>query len=295
MWINQKQDIEKLSFEDLIRYHNHWRPDNQVESFPNLEAAKEACYVIREEHWQVFVELSKANPEMSTVNVRDMWYRQMNGIKEVEGVVKAVVSDVESVRIYKARKRKAAIEQEQQVVADRLEDGEISEEEALAEIRAMAKRKVEDRPIFNGRQSGLSSESLVKSWANPTVAKARATRHNCKVTVDDKTAIYRSVRQAFDDLGLPIEKHIRFRMQLKESGKLAYQFDGKTYVFEAVLAESRTYALKGKIETALAKHQLAAMQAEEEGPKPKRFEDMTLEEKRAAAHAHNKARWEKKQ
>lgn len=60
------------------------------------------------------------------------------------------------------------------------------------------------------------SQAQVASWKIPEVRTARCERS--AVDVDGET--YRSVRAAFESLGLPISKHIAFRMELKEKGKL---------------------------------------------------------------------------
>lgn len=75
------------------------------------------------------------------------------------------------------------------------------------------------------------SDAIAKSWTNPATAAKRAERSHVVV---DKVE-YRSVLQAFEELGLDVKKHIAFRGQLKkaEGGKLA--FAGK--VFKIVKAK----------------------------------------------------------
>ena len=58
--------------------------------------------------------------------------------------------------------------------------------------------------------------AIARSWTRADVAAARVARHG--VTVDG--VAYRSVREAFEKLGLPMGLHIRFRAQLKAAGKL---------------------------------------------------------------------------
>lgn len=70
------------------------------------------------------------------------------------------------------------------------------------------------------------AESIAESWKDPNVAAKRAQR--TAVRVDGVE--YRSVRAAFIALGLPLSKHIRFRMALKAAGKA--EFEGR--VFEVV-------------------------------------------------------------
>lgn len=75
------------------------------------------------------------------------------------------------------------------------------------------------------------SEAVKASWANPETAEKRAQR--TKVAVKDHGE-FKSVRAAFDDLGLPIKKHGKFRMELKEKGEHAIEHEGVNYVFSVV-------------------------------------------------------------
>lgn len=61
-------------------------------------------------------------------------------------------------------------------------------------------------------------EAIAQSWKDKKVATARATRHNVKV--EDKT--YKSVREAFMVLALPLGQHIKFRGALKAAGRAEF-------------------------------------------------------------------------
>ena len=82
-----------------------------------------------------------------------------------------------------------------------------------------ASRNVE-RAADNGSSEDRSA-AVAATWMNPDVAAARSVRDH--VLVND--AWHVSVRQAFIDLGLPLNEHIKFRAQLKRSRKAeAYGF-----------------------------------------------------------------------
>ncbi len=117
----------------------------------------------------------------------------------------------------------------------------ITEEMARADIENMKRMQVvngNDLKADNNRSGRTKSES----WDDPRVSEARLTRHRVFVTTHQgmeptpETAVesgeYRSTQAAFDALGLPGSKAVRFRMRLKENGKLAFQFGDKTYAFE---------------------------------------------------------------
>lgn len=72
------------------------------------------------------------------------------------------------------------------------------------------------------------SAAIASTWANADVAARRAARNGVRVR-DPKggEGNYRSVRDAFVQLGLPLGRHIKFRGQLKAAGKL--DFAGHTF------------------------------------------------------------------
>lgn len=64
------------------------------------------------------------------------------------------------------------------------------------------------------------SAAIAASWTDKRVAAARATRHAVRVT-DPRggQGSYKSVREAFMVLALPLGQHIKFRGALKQAGK----------------------------------------------------------------------------
>jgi len=89
--------------------------------------------------------------------------------------------------------------------------------------------------IYNAPKSSASrSEGIRESWNDAKVAEARATRHH--VAVEGKGA-FKSVRAAFMELGLPLNSHIKFRMELKAKGALEIVAGANIYKFSIVTAE----------------------------------------------------------
>lgn len=76
-----------------------------------------------------------------------------------------------------------------------------------------------------------NSEGIAKSWDNKEVAQKRLTRNAVMV---EGVGEFKSVRVAFAALGLPDSKHIRFRMKLKEAGRLNFEFGNKSYTFQII-------------------------------------------------------------
>lgn len=86
------------------------------------------------------------------------------------------------------------------------------------------------RPAPTGNME-LRSLSIKKSWDNPEIAAVRAVRDN--VEVNGK--VYRSTHAAFVDLGLPTQKCIKFRKELKAAKKATFTtHDGKKIDFKVV-------------------------------------------------------------
>lgn len=67
----------------------------------------------------------------------------------------------------------------------------------------------------SSRRHVLSEKQRV-SWLDPEVREARCERSAVSVDGED----FKSVRAAFLELGLPMGKHIKFRGELKEQGKM---------------------------------------------------------------------------
>jgi len=78
---------------------------------------------------------------------------------------------------------------------------------------ALAKRPM--TPPAQRAEHKTRSAAIGDTWKDPVVRELRSARH--KVEVDGE--VYGSVRKAFVELGLPLEKHIKFRGELREAGE----------------------------------------------------------------------------
>lgn len=77
------------------------------------------------------------------------------------------------------------------------------------------------------------AEAISASWKDPEVAAKRAERTHVKAG----NRVYRSVREAFQDLRLPLNKHIKFRMELKQVQELTFKHEGRAITFHVVAEE----------------------------------------------------------
>ncbi|AFO10449.1 hypothetical protein [Escherichia phage ECML-117] len=104
------------------------------------------------------------------------------------------------------------------------------------EYEAFVKSGLNDAPVGADKIASPShrrsnSEGIAKSWDNKEVAQKRLTRNGVMV---EGVGEFKSVRVAFAALGLPDSKHIRFRMKLKEAGRLTFEFGNKSYTFQII-------------------------------------------------------------
>lgn len=81
----------------------------------------------------------------------------------------------------------------------------------------------------------VRSAGISNSWNDPEVAAKRAQRDNVSV---EGIGQFRSVREAFDKIGLPMNVHIIFRMALKAEGKKTFEHNGTKYKFKTIKQES---------------------------------------------------------
>lgn len=97
-------------------------------------------------------------------------------------------------------------------------------------------------PIIAPRPSSRASNSagVAASWVDSEVRSARLKRDGVQVSLDGAViAMYGSTREAFRALRLPDNKHIRFRLKLKESHRdnnetATFEHNGKKYVFAII-------------------------------------------------------------
>lgn len=75
------------------------------------------------------------------------------------------------------------------------------------------------------------SAAISASWGNKKVAAARKQRTKVKVNGTE----YRSVAAAFEELKLPMSRHIPFRMELKAAGRKVFEDEkGNKHTFTIV-------------------------------------------------------------
>jgi hypothetical protein len=97
-------------------------------------------------------------------------------------------------------------------------------------------KRDEQRARSDGPKKADKSEGVAESWADKDVAAARLTREGVEVTrPNGYVRTYKSVREAFVDCHLPLVKHIRFRLRLKEERDCAFVSNGgASYLFKLV-------------------------------------------------------------
>lgn len=89
--------------------------------------------------------------------------------------------------------------------------------------------------IYNApAKSETRSKAIAATWENDQIAAARSARDN--VAVNGK-GTFRSVAAAFKALGLPMSKHIKFRIEVKSNGSGVFKYGTDEYEFRVVKQE----------------------------------------------------------
>lgn len=133
----------------------------------------------------------------------------------------AMVAEYNSLTGKSIKKFSSRAAGEKQLEAARTKAGVAAIKEVVAKV---VKAKVEKKETTN------RADAIKKSWTDPKVAAARSERTHVKAS----GKMFRSVKQAFEELGLPLEKHIRFRMQLKQVAEMTFNHEGRTIKFAVV-------------------------------------------------------------
>lgn len=82
------------------------------------------------------------------------------------------------------------------------------------------------------------AKAISATWADPKVREARGLRHGCEVNGTKYTSVY----NAFKALSLPINKHIKFRKELKAKG--THSINGFTFSLIAVQKKAKKAEVK---------------------------------------------------
>lgn len=104
------------------------------------------------------------------------------------------------------------------------------EKQVAAIIEKMPKPAAKAKVVAEKKEAGDRSKAIAKSWEDPSVRAKRSERTSVKLGGH----FYRSVKEAFESNNLPLSKHIRFRMELKQHTQLTFKHEGKSYTFMVV-------------------------------------------------------------
>lgn len=93
--------------------------------------------------------------------------------------------------------------------------------------------------VYNRRKPGKDVKaSMSASWKDPEVRAARSARHGVSVheqgDAANTKADFKSVAEAFRQLRLPMSKHIKLRLEVKDSGSAKFEHGKKTFVFKLI-------------------------------------------------------------
>lgn len=106
----------------------------------------------------------------------------------------------------------------------------VAQEEAMVAEKAELELALAATVTTNLRQDGTranASAAIAKSWTDAEVRARRLTRQAVCVN----GAEFNSTPAAFNELGLPMSKMIKFRLGLKAAGFATFTHEGKDYNF----------------------------------------------------------------
>lgn len=138
--------------------------------------------------------------------------------------------------IHKTRASRTVDDEASNLLNSNTPEDEVTAEEALREL-ALMKEAAQKKASTPSKASGRTlSQAIADSWKLEGVTEARMTRHGVEVTVDGEShGDFKSVAAAFTALGLPMTKHIRFRMLVKKEGRAIFQHDDVNYTFSLIV------------------------------------------------------------
>lgn len=155
------------------------------------------------------IDIGRFNPKISLKLVHRFSSRS-TGEKRVDALCYAILQAIDE-GAFTAAEPSVSIDHRGEEPAD--------DEPKPAEPKKAARGSSSNTPETRG-----AADARKASWKVPEVRAARSTRHG--VVVDGVE--YRSVAKAFLALGLPYEKHIKFRGELKKAGHA--EFGGHKFV-----------------------------------------------------------------
>lgn len=103
----------------------------------------------------------------------------------------------------------------------------VAEEDQVTKFKNRAEAEEAVIAIFDSREAvgAKIGAAVAKTWEDDEVREARTKRWTCIVDGEE----YQSVRAAFDALGLPMAKHVKFRRQLVLAPKQKLEFEGHKF------------------------------------------------------------------
>lgn len=204
------ENLETKTTKELLAFYNAHNVDAPVAKFADLKTARRRVTAVLE--------------SLAIIDAQ--------GGDHEDGVI--VEPAAPAAPVHKTRaSRKVVAAPETDINAGKADD-EISEADARAELELLKLAATTGKTKV-GAKSGLTlSQAIAASWNDPLVAQKRMTRHGVSVTVNGKSGEFKSARSAFEQLGLPTSKCIRFRMALKAAGEAIFEHDGQQYHFAIV-------------------------------------------------------------
>ena len=201
--------VENAEMPELLAFYNANVPENKMlKKFSNrADAVKKVLTLLAALSSMV------GEPESSTKD---------------DAVVKA---KSEGVKVHKTRKSTAKKAAKKEEVID---DENMTDEEWEARLRQDLENAGKENKEPATPKNKAASSNISRSWNDGEVKAARLTRNGVTVTVNGKCTEHKSTKAAFEAYSLPLSKHIRFRLRLKEEKECIFEHNDIQYLFQLV-------------------------------------------------------------
>ncbi|USN16342.1 hypothetical protein PLUTO_00260 [Luteibacter phage vB_LflM-Pluto] len=210
--------VATATSKELVEFYNAHNPDKQIKKFSDRETAerriKDLIALIEAEAAEKAAAKAARNVEKASASV-------VKAAKDVERAAHNLAASA------KGEAKAPKIAQEKPSEAHTGTTGE-----APTSARASVEKAISALRAAPAALPRSNAAGIAESWKVTEVRDARLTRNGVIVVTERGAHDYASTRAAFIALGLPLEKHIRFRVKLKEAGKLVFEHNNRKYEFQ---------------------------------------------------------------
>ena len=107
----------------------------------------------------------------------------------------------------------------------------------FATVEVGEKRIAQFKARVPAKPAATKPAATKHAATKPAATKPATNEGNFKMRITVDAVPYRSVKIAFEALGLPLGRHIKFRADLHKEGRKVFEHEGKQLVFTLIKQE----------------------------------------------------------